>query len=261
MRVLVTGGTGVLGRAVVRELRRGGAQVRGLSRHASSSGEGVEWVRGDLTSGAGLAEALADVDTVIHCATVLKAGDDLKATRLILAEARRAGVGHFVYPSIVGMDAVTFYDYYAAKLEGERLVRESGLPFSIQRATQFYDLVQAMLLRLRLGPVQLVPRGAVLQPVDAGTVAARIAQTASQSPAGRLPDLAGPQIRPLPELAGEWLRARGQEKRVVDVPIPLPLTRAMASGHLVSVTAERVGQTWGQWLQAHAGEPSRYAGR
>lgn len=260
MRVLVTGGTGVLGSATVRELRARGATVRVLSRRprpAQEDGQ-VEWAQGDLLARAGLPEALAGVNVVVHSATTLNAGKDVQGTRNLLAEARQAGVQHLVYPSIVGIDALGFYDYYAGKLACEAVIRAGGVPHSIQRATQFHDLVHTLLGRLSLGPVLLLPRGVTLQPMDAQAVAVRMAEAALAPAAGRLSDLAGPEIKPLPDLAREWLRARGERKRVQAVPLPLPLFRAMASGNLVSVTAERVGPGWQEWLQTHANEANRY---
>src|SRR5262245_58912794 len=126
---LVTGGTGTLGRAVVARLD----SPRVLSRRP-----GPDRMVGDLATGAGLAAALSEVDTVIHCATSAGKNDVTHAQRLI--EAATASRPHIVYVSIVGIDEIPL-GYYRTKLAVERLLAESGLPYTVLRATQFHDLI------------------------------------------------------------------------------------------------------------------------
>src|SRR5439155_8289458 len=153
--VLVTGGTGTLGRAVVRRLRDEGRGVRVLSRRAR--GDGV--VTGDLRTGAGLAKAVRDVDVVVHCATDRRFGrTDVAGTDQLIEAARAAGGPHLVFISIVGVDRVP-YGYYQRKLAAERHIEASGLPYTILRATQFHDLVLAVLRVLARPPVMPLPAG------------------------------------------------------------------------------------------------------
>lgn len=257
-RILVTGGTGVLGSAIVRQLEERGAMVRVLSRRERPQRGQMEWARGDLTSGAGLEAAFAGVEVVVHSATSQKAKEDLAITRRVLEAAKTAGARHALYISIVGIDTLGFFDYYAAKLEGEKLFAASGVPHSIQRATQFHDFVAFLLTMLGRTPVLMLPRGVTLQPVDPEAVAAPIAGAALGGAAGRLPDLAGPEVRSLEDLARAWLHAQGKRKRMVSLPMPLPVFRALGSGQLTSEDADRIGQTWEVWLEQHSSEPNSY---
>ncbi|WP_052351940.1 SDR family oxidoreductase [Deinococcus pimensis] len=230
-------------------------------RHPEGDGD-VEWAQGDLSDGTGLAAALEDVDVVLHAATTPRQPErDLAGARHLLRSARQAGVGHVLYVSIVGIDALGFYDYYAAKLAVERELIASGLPYSIQRATQFHEFVAYLLGLLGRGPLLLLPPGITLQPMDAQDLAERLAHAALQPPAGRLPDLAGPEIRSLDSLARDWLRATGNRKVTLSVPLPIPMFRAMRGGHVTSPTALRVGRTWQAWLDEHASQPNGYARR
>jgi uncharacterized protein YbjT (DUF2867 family) len=207
---LVTGGTGTLGSLVVQKLRAAGVPTRVLSRHA-----GADTAVGDLATGAGVDAALAGVGTVIHCATGRK--DELQGANLIDA-ARRAGIGHLVYISIVGVDRHPFA-YYRAKYAVGQLVERSGLPFTILRATQFHNLVVGALNAQRRSPLILVPE-IPIQPVDVSEVADRLVALSRADAAGRVPDLGGPQIRPVRELAAHWLAA-SRHRRVL-VPLVLP---------------------------------------
>ncbi|MFJ8476579.1 SDR family oxidoreductase [Kitasatospora sp. NPDC094011] len=230
--VLVTGATGTLGREVVRLLVARGVAVRGLSRRARAAGDGVEWVVGDLVTGAGLAQALAGVGTVVDCATT-QGKQDVAAVGRLVAEARRAGVGHLVYVSIVGIDRVPLA-YYRAKLGCERVVRESGLGWTVLRATQFHDLVlKAFDLSARL-PVFPVVSGARIQPVEVREVAVRVAGLVGREPAGFAPEVAGPQVRSYRELAEAYLRAAGRRRVLVPLPVPGALGRALRAGGLTA---------------------------
>lgn len=223
--ILVTGGTGTLGRRVAERLRADGHEVRVLSRHAEPYAVDLR------EGGAGLDAAVADVDTVVHCASSPRGGDEEAAGHL-LAAARRAGVGHLVYVSIVGVDRVPF-GYYRTKAAVEKLVEESGLGWTVLRATQFHELLVTLFGTLSRPPVMLLPAGVRDQPVDAGEVAARLAELALGPPSGRVADLGGPEVRSLESLARSYLAAAGRRRRVVNVPMAGRAYRAFrAGGHL-----------------------------
>ncbi|MBW5482531.1 SDR family oxidoreductase [Streptomyces bambusae] len=208
--ILVTGGTGTLGSLVVERLRAAGHEVRVLSRHAPDFPV-------DLRDGAGLDAALAGADTVVHCASSPRGGDDTAAGHLIAA-ARRAGVGHVVYISIVGVDVVPF-GYYQVKHKVERMLEESGLGVTILRTTQFHDLVAQVSAAVAKLPVAPVPAGVRVQPVAVEEVADRLAELAAGAPAGRVPDMGGPRTQSLAHLVRTYLAAQGSRRRVVEVPL------------------------------------------
>ncbi|MFF8879273.1 SDR family oxidoreductase [Streptomyces flaveolus] len=251
--ILVTGGTGTLGRLVTERLRADGHEVRVLSRHAQPYAVDLR------EGGAGLDAALDGVDTVVHCATTQTGGDERAATNL-LAEARRAGVRHLVYISIVGVDRVPL-GYYRTKLAVERLVEESGLGWTVLRTTQFHDLVVRLLQGLAKPPVMLVPAKVADQPVEVREVADRLAELAAGEPAGRVPDLGGPQVRSFESLGRAYLAATGRRRTVVNVPLAGKTYRAFRSGgHLAPDRALGKG-TFEEYLAARFGRGAGAARR
>ncbi|HEY3682805.1 MAG TPA: NAD(P)H-binding protein [Streptosporangiaceae bacterium] len=231
-RVLVTGGTGVLGREVVTRLA--GADVRVLSRKENPRvPDGVTAVRGDLGTGDGLAAAVAKADVIVHAASNAGFGDafaDVASTGKLLDAARAAGgAPHLVYVSIVGVDRAR-YGYYRAKHAAERLVEESGLPWTVLRATQFHDLAYTIVALLARSPVVPVPVGFRADPVDVRDAADRVAALALAGPAGRAPDLGGPRTLTLRELARIYLDATGRRRLLLDVPVPGKAAADMRAG-------------------------------
>ncbi|MFF4450885.1 SDR family oxidoreductase [Streptomyces sp. NPDC001502] len=214
--ILVTGGTGTLGVPVVDRLRNAGHEVRALSRHAPDYPV-------DLLDGSGLDAAMAGAEVIVHCASNTRGGgkDDDTATRHLVDAARRAGtVTNLVYISIVGVDVVPL-GYYRTKLKVERLLEASGLGLTILRTTQFHDLVAQLVdtaAKLPLVPVPM-PGGVRVQPIAVGEVADRLAELAVPTPSGRVPDMGGPEIHTLPDLARTYLTATGRHRRVIPVPL------------------------------------------
>jgi len=210
--ILVTGGAGTLGRQVVDRLRTDQHNVRVLSR--SSQPYAVD-LRDDDSRG--LDEALKGVDVIVHCATTARGGDDRAAAHLIEA-AVRAGTAHLVYISIVGVDRLPL-GYYRTKRIAERMIEDSGLGWTILRTTQFHDLVLRILTGATKLPVAVLPTGVSLQPIASSEVATRLAALAAGPPAGRVPDLGGPEVRTLPDLARAYMRSTGHERRLLTVPL------------------------------------------
>lgn len=234
--ILVTGGTGTLGREVVRRLLEDEHEVRVLSRRGRAEGERlpVEWVRGDLRTGGGLGPALSGTDAVVHCATANGSGD-VAMTRRLAEAARAAGAPHLVYISIVGADRVPGFPYYRAKLECERIVAESGLPWTVLRTTQFHGLITRLVAAQRRLPVVLTLGGGVrLQPVAEREAGERLAELAVGEPAGRVADLAGPEIRTARDLTRAAARAAGTRRSVVPLRLPGKAFRAVREGALLA---------------------------
>jgi uncharacterized protein YbjT (DUF2867 family) len=220
-RIVVTGGTGRLGQVVVERLAERGVEVQSISRRNTT-------VSVDLRKGTNIDQALAGAAAIVHCATTNGRGD-IVATRNLIEAARRAGDPHLVYISIVGIERVPM-PYYRAKLAVEQEIEASGLPWTILRATQFHELVAQILgLAARL-PVMPLPTGFRFQPIDTGDVADRLVALALGPSQGRVPDLGGPQILDVRQLAHTYLMLTGKRRPLVSVPVPGAIARAYREG-------------------------------
>lgn len=247
--VLVTGGTGTLGREVVRALAESGHRARIASRHPRPVGRSTEhqWATVDYTSGAGLADALAGVDAAVLATSGYR---DTTALRAVMGAAPAST--HLVYVSIVGIDDIPM-PYYAQKLAAERELTGSGRPFTILRATQFHDLALALVRALAKPPVMLVPRGLSMQPVSAAEVGARLAALATAEPAGHAPDMGGPEVLSVQELARAYLHAAGMTRRIVPVRVPGRMMRGLAAGANLTPEHADGSQTFAEFLADRAG--------
>lgn len=262
--ILVTGGTGTLGRLVVARLRAAGCDVRVLSRgRRTRVGEaGIEFFTGDLARDEGIEDAVAGTEVIVHCAGSAK-GDEEKAGHLVRA-ASRAGVQHIVYISVVGADKIpvvgsldrAMFIYFASKFAAERVLSDSGVPWSTLRATQFHDLFLKTAQQMVRLPVVPVPAGFRFQPIDAGEVAARLVELALGAPAGLVPDFGGPRIYEMAELLQGYLRATRRRRLIVPVWMPGNAARAIRAG--ANLAPERaVGRlTWEDFLEAWTSSPT-----
>ena len=220
MTILVTGGTGRLGRHVTDTLRSRSLDHRILSRRPGD-GHAVA----DLATGDGLAAALDGVGTVLHLATS-RAKDIGQTHRLLDA---MAPTQHLVFISIVGVDRIP-YGYYRDKVASEQAIEASGIPFTIIRVTQFHGFVDEVLEAQRRLPVTIVlPVSA--QTIHMPEVAERLADLAVAPPAGRVADLGGPEQLTLREYARQWQAARGVKRPIWALRIPGKTIAAFKAGH------------------------------
>jgi uncharacterized protein YbjT (DUF2867 family) len=257
--ILVTGGTGTLGRLVVSRLRTGDSGLRVLSRRSHGNEDGIEFVRGDLSTGEGVGAAVEGAATIVHCAGSSK-GDEDKALNLVRA-ASRAGTRHLVYISVVGADRIpvtsavdrAMFGYFAMKLAAERVVAESGVPWTTLRATQFYDLILTVVRRMARLPAIPAPTGFRAQPVDAGEVADRLVGLARGGPGGLVPDIAGPRVYEMSQLLHGYLQARGKHRLIVPVRVPGKAARAFRSGANLAPDGVVGRRTWEEFLADRVG--------
>jgi uncharacterized protein YbjT (DUF2867 family) len=258
--ILVTGGTGALGRLVVPRLRDAGRQIRVLSRRGHQDADGIEFATGDLATGEGIETAARGTELVVHCAGSSK-GDEVK-TRHLVAAASRAGARQLVFISVVGADRVpvtsgldrAMFGYFASKLAAERVVAGSGLPWTTLRATQFHTLSLLTARQLARLPVIPVAAGFRFQPVDPGEVADRLVELALGEPAGRVPDLAGPRIYGMGELVRGYLRARGLRRPIAPLPVPGGAARAVRAGATLAPDRAVGRRTWEEFLAEELGQ-------
>ncbi|MEN3359908.1 MAG: hypothetical protein V7637_3890 [Mycobacteriales bacterium] len=245
MKIAVAGGTGLVGRLIVDAVRAGGNAPVVLARSTGA----------DVTTGAGLDEALRGVSTVIDVSNVTTLSRRTAiaffeaATRNLLAAGRRAGVTHHVVLSIVGIDRVAM-GYYLGKRRQEELALSGPVPGTVLRATQFHEFAAQLLARG--GPFVLVPK-AVYQPVAAAEVASAVLELALGPAVGMAPELAGPEPHAMPDLVRRLARARGSRRPVVAVRLPGAAGRALRAGGLLpTAPGPRGTRTFAQWLAAGA---------
>lgn len=210
MKIVVIGGTGLIGTKVVKRLTEHGHEVL-----AASPRSGV-----DATTGQGLAEALAGAEVVVDVSNSPSFEDaavlaffENSGRNLARAEAK-AGVRHHVALSVVGADRLPDSGYMRAKVAQERLIKESGIPYTIVRATQFYEFIGAIAGSCADGEIIRASTGA-FQPIAADDVADAVADAALAAPLNGTIETAGPDRRPMSEMITRVLKATNDTRKVV----------------------------------------------
>jgi uncharacterized protein YbjT (DUF2867 family) len=246
MRIVVTGGSGVLGTEIVRRLEARGATVTSASRRT-----GV-----DLATGEGLETALHGAECVVHAAThrLRYRRVDLGGTRSMIKilASRSIPPPHLIYVSIVGCDRIP-QRYYRVKYACELVLERSKLPVTVVRATQFHTLITEIASTVTIGPVAFVPRGMSFQPCDHRWIATELADLAlGPAPSGyhRAADRAGPERVSLAE-AIALLRAKEEKPvpRLMTLPAKGGTLRAFEAGaNLPDAEAKIGGSSFREFL-------------
>ncbi|MDL2403396.1 SDR family oxidoreductase [Rhizobium mayense] len=213
MKIVVIGGTGLIGSKTVAILRRGGQQVV-----AASPKSGVNTVTGE-----GLKEAVAGAQVVIDLSNapsfdpqVVSEFFETSGRNLVAAEVA-AGVRHHVMLSIVGTDRVPGQDYFRAKLAQEKLIEASGIPYTIIRSTQFLEFLGGIADANTDGSIVRLPPG-LLQPIAADDVAAFVAELAFINPRNGIVEIAGPEQAEFNEIVARYLKGVGDPRKVMKDP-------------------------------------------
>ena len=212
MKIAVIGGTGLIGSQVVNNLNAAGHQA---VPHSQSTGV-------DVLSGQGLDEAVAGADVVVNLTnspTFDEASPAFFQTSMdnLLAAAGKGGVGHFVILSIVGTDQVPELDYYRAKALQENILAAGPIPYSIVRATQFMEFIDAVLSWTADGDTVRLP-ATPIQPIASKDVASAVAEVAAGAPLNGIRNIAGPEIFTLDELGRITLSHKGDNRTIVTDP-------------------------------------------
>ena len=248
--VLVTGGTGRLGRALLLTLLHAGFEVRALVRRPEAAlPAGVTAAAGDLSDGAGLAEAVRGVDAIVHLASGSAGGDteaiDIEGTARLIEAARASGRPHLLYLSIVGIDR-TPLPYYAVKVRVEEQIAASGLPWTSLRTTQFHELIAEWLERR----AAVFARGVSFQPVATADVSNEVVRLLRSGPAHAIVEFGGPEVLTSEVLASTFTTATDAEPLAIGEPAPRSAAAAFAGGNLLAPEHAFGRITWGDWLAA-----------
>lgn len=245
MKIVVIGGTGLIGSKVVERLRNAGHEAL-----AAAPATGV-----DILSGAGLDEAMAGTSVVVDLANSpsfeAQAALDFFQTagRNVLAAEARAGVGHHLALSVVGTEKLAASGYFLGKAAQEKLIRESGIPYTIVHSTQFLEFLPGIIQSATEGDTVRVPT-ALLQPIAADNVADAVARHAMQAPANGVVDIAGPERDTMAAFAQRFMSATGDARQVVGDPHARYFGVELESGTLVPAGAAWQGDIgFDRWLQ------------
>jgi uncharacterized protein YbjT (DUF2867 family) len=243
MKIVVIGGTGLIGSKTVAILRQGGHEVC-----AASLKSGV-----NIVTGEGLQEAIAGAQVVVDLANSPSFEDkavlEFFATsgRNLLAAEAKAGVRHHVALSIVGIDRTPDNGYFRAKVAQEKLVEASGIPFTIIRSTQFMEFLGGIADSSADGNIVRLSPG-LFQPIAADDVAAIVADVALAAPRSGVVEIAGPERAPFNEFVARYLKAVGDPREVVSDPEARYFGGRVEEYSLVPLNEARLGtvkfDTW-----------------
>lgn len=249
LRILVTGSTGQLGSALLNQLKGSKYKVKITSRKKPEDIGPFEWVYSDLLTGAGIEEAVKDVEVIIHAAT-----SPIKNSRIIEVKglekflSKLQHIKHFIYPSIVGIDEIPF-KYYKLKYEAEELLKNSSIPYTIVRGTQFHSFVENLLLSKPLFKRYVIPGNIKFQSIDVGEFANHLIDFINKEPQGRTDDFGGPNIMTLREMAELKIKVNNEKNKVLSIPLPGKLYKSFFNGKNTNVS-QKIGKvTFEEYLK------------
>lgn len=248
MKIVVIGGSGLIGKKVVKNLRQRGQEVV-----AASPSSGVNTVTGE-----GLAQALVGAQVVVDVANAPSWEDkavmaffETSGRNLLTGEAA-AGVDHHVALSVVGTDRLLASGYFRAKMAQENLIKASPIPYTIVRATQFFEFVGGIAQTATQGQTVRLPP-VLMQPIVSDDVAAVVAEAALAEPLNGMVEVAGPEPIRQDELVRQFLKASGDARTVITDPKALYYGIAVNDESLTPSDHARLGPTrFADWLSCNA---------
>lgn len=248
MKIVVIGGTGLIGKKVVQNLRQQGHEVV-----AASPSSGVNALTGE-----GLSAALSGAQVVVDVANSPSFQDEAvmeffeKSGRNLLAAEANAGVKHHVALSVVGTDRLQASGYFRAKLVQEDLIKKSSIPYTIVRATQFFEFVGAIAQSGADGQTIRLPP-AMMQPIVSDDVAAAVADVATSQPLNATIEIAGPDAIRMDDLARQFMQANGDSRQVITDSQATYFGTPVDDRSLTPGDKPRLGPTrFADWLSSHA---------
>lgn len=243
-KIVVIGGTGLIGSQVVAKLT-----THGHDAIAASPGTGVNSITGE-----GLDEALAGADVVVDVSNSPSFEKDAvldfftTSTNNLLAAEKVAGVGHHVALTIVGTNRPQNIDYFHAKAAQEKLIAEAGVPYSFVHATQFFEFIGSIAATVAEGAEVRLP-GALIQPLASADVATAVARTAAGEPLNGDIEIAGPEVFTMDEFIRQGLAFRGDHRSVVQDPDAQYFGAHIEERTLLPVDGAQIfSTTLAQWL-------------
>ncbi len=243
--ILITGGTGVLGKSLCALLTSHTIPFTIGSRRNLTNAENVAVM--DLLTGGGVADAVAGKSVVIHLASDLKR--EQQVTQNLLKALTANPTVHLIYVSIVGIDKVSI-DYYRQKLASERAIKESALPYSILRATQFHEFIDQLLSNFLRAPIGLLPKKALSQPIQKEVVAAELYRMSLAPASYSMIEIGGAETLNFEQLAAAWVRRTGKKRWIINLPLWGALGRSLHGGGLTTSNVRGESIRWEQWLQS-----------
>src|SRR5436189_1182180 len=248
MKIVVIGGTGLIGTKVVKNLRDKGHEVV-----AASPSTGINTLTGE-----GLAQALAGAQVMVDVANAPSWEDNAvlaffeTSGRNLLAAEAAAGIGHHVALSVVGTDRLLASGYFRAKMAQEKLIKACPIPYTIVRATQFFEFVGGIAQSATQGQTVRLPP-VLMQPIASDDVAAVMADSALAKPLNGTVDLAGPEAFRQDDLVRRFLKATGDARTVITDPKALYYGIAVNDQSLMPGDNPRLGPTrFADWLSRNA---------
>ncbi|MCO8274233.1 SDR family oxidoreductase [Actinoplanes sp. TRM 88003] len=244
MKVVVVGGTGLIGRKLIPLLTANGHEAVAVSKST-----GV-----DVITGEGLADALRGADTVVDLTNAPSWGDDevlaffTTSARNLAAAEQAAGVRHHFALTIVNADTIPDSGYMRAKVAQEKVIAASGIPYTIVRATQFYEFI-GMIAGAATVDGQVRVTSAAFQPVAGDDVAALLAELIDQPPLNGLIDLGGPEVQPMSTFVKRFLDVIDDTRTVVPDPAAGYFGATIDDSSLTTRDGARIGATtFAEWL-------------
>ncbi|CAF0828278.1 unnamed protein product [Rotaria sordida] len=262
VKVLIVGGTGPVGRTLSKLFLSsqtpfliGSRNPIAINNDNDNVGSQLtsKWIHMDLTKDEGINKSIDDdVDTILYLASLPHATNDnqlidVTLTKNLLNSIQKKNIKHLIYLSIVGVDKMP-YSYYKGKLECERLIKESGIPYTILRATQFHSLVEDFANYLLNYPMDTVSKVAKIQPIQVEAVAMELAKIVQEPPLNGTYDIGGRKIYTMKETADLLLKARPEKKPVDNMPIIGEILNEFAEGYNTCDNISLNSNTWEEYL-------------
>lgn len=244
--ILVTGGTGLLGKAVCALLSK-----RGIGYAVATHKKPVDgnMVHMDLTIAEGMDTAILNRKVILHLASDKKHPDnDVSGTKKLLQEIVKLNYNaHFIYISIVGIDELPM-PYFRQKLQVEQEIKKSGVTYSIIRATQFHNYIDQILKQFLKFPLGILPHKVPVQPIDVSVVAEQLVNMCFEQPSNHTENIGGKEVLSLEEIAAVWLNIQNKRKTIVNMPLWGKAGRSLKAGSLTCANKTSEGKDWKQWV-------------